>query len=31
MAFYADRSTRAGYGDGTQRGAGNGGYPQPRA
>jgi uncharacterized membrane protein len=31
MAFYADRSTRAEYSDGTQRGAGNGGYPQPRA
>jgi uncharacterized membrane protein len=27
MAFYADRTTRAGYTDGT----GNGGYPQPRA
>jgi uncharacterized membrane protein len=30
MAFYADRTTRAGYDDGT-RGSGSGGYPQPRA
>jgi uncharacterized membrane protein len=30
MAFYADRSTRATYNDGT-RGPGAGGYPQPRA
>ena len=30
MAFYADRSTRATYTDGT-RGTGGGGYPQPRA
>ena len=29
MAFYADRSTRGGYTDG--RGAGGGGYPEPRA
>jgi uncharacterized membrane protein len=28
MAFYADRSTRATYRDGT---TGTGGYPQPRA
>jgi uncharacterized membrane protein len=30
MAFYADRSTRSTYTDGT-RGGGTGGYPQPRA
>ena len=30
MAFYADRSTRSTYSDGT-RNPGNGGYPQPRA
>jgi hypothetical protein len=30
MAFYADRTTRPTYTDGT-RGDGSGGYPQPRA
>jgi uncharacterized membrane protein len=30
MAFYADRSTRAAYRDGTS-GTQGGGYPQPRA
>lgn len=30
MAFYADRTTRANYNDGTG-GPGGGGYPQPRA
>lgn len=30
MAFYADRTTRQTYTDGT-RGPGSGGYPQPRA
>lgn len=30
MAFYADRTTRANYNDGTGS-TGGGGYPQPRA